>query len=70
MMNEVARVLPQGNTELRYTMHNALPYVEAYSPSPHLLIAGDIGALAGAPIQELILQGCSKLSGTSAFLPD
>ena len=46
-------------------MHSALTYVEAYSPSPHLLIAGDIGALAGAPIQELVLLGCEQLTGTS-----
>ena len=62
-----SQVLPQGNTQLQRAMHtsSALTYVEAYSPSPHLLIAGNIDALAGAPIQELVLRGCKKLTGTS-----
>ena len=46
-------------------MYNALTRVEAYSLSPCLLVTGDIGALAGAPIQELNLSNCRKLTGTS-----
>ena len=47
-------------------MHNILTRVEAYSLSPLLLVTGDIGALAGAPIQELNLNYCDKLTGTLA----
>ena len=61
-----SQVLPQGNTQLRCTMYNVLTCIEAYSLSPCLLVTGDIGALAGAPIQELNLFNCDKLTGTLA----
>ena len=47
-------------------MYSALTRVEAYSLSPCLLVTGDISALAGAPIQELNLYKCDKLTGTLA----
>ena len=47
-------------------MQNALSRVEAYSLSPRLLVTGDIGALAGAPIQKLTLYNCYQLTGTLA----
>ena len=56
-------MLPQGNNQKKLSW-NVL-HLSLTLPPPHCTTAGDISALAGAPIEELYLRGCYNLTGMS-----